>query len=215
MASDTPTELTRRRLLAGLGVVGAASAVGGAGTVAFLSDTESSTGNSIQAGTVDLILGGDDGVSTTFSAANLAPGDSGWATADIANQGSIDGTVSVTIDSVTESGGATVDSEDQDGGADDGSALLDELSLEIGFDPDYGSDTDLEDGDEVDAVSANLSASPEYDAGTTHPTSFTLAGGVSGTSTMYVEWALDADAPNTVQGDEVTVDLTVTLEQQP
>jgi len=52
---DSP-KLTRRRLLAGIGTVGAGLGVVGTGTMALLSDEESSENNSVTAGTLDLEL---------------------------------------------------------------------------------------------------------------------------------------------------------------
>jgi predicted ribosomally synthesized peptide with SipW-like signal peptide len=49
-------DLSRRKVLAGLGTVGLASAGAGLGTAAFFSDTESFTNNSLTAGTLDLKL---------------------------------------------------------------------------------------------------------------------------------------------------------------
>jgi len=52
--SDNDIELSRRKILAGLGAVGAAGAGAGLGTSALFSDEESFTGNTIAAGTLDL-----------------------------------------------------------------------------------------------------------------------------------------------------------------
>jgi predicted ribosomally synthesized peptide with SipW-like signal peptide len=49
-------ELTRRRVLAGLGTVGVASAGAGLGTSAYFSDTESFTDNSLTAGELNLVV---------------------------------------------------------------------------------------------------------------------------------------------------------------
>jgi predicted ribosomally synthesized peptide with SipW-like signal peptide len=48
--------LSRRKVLAGLGTVGAASAAAGLGTTAYLSDTETFADNSLQAGAMDARL---------------------------------------------------------------------------------------------------------------------------------------------------------------
>jgi predicted ribosomally synthesized peptide with SipW-like signal peptide len=57
MADDPQLHnLTRRKVLAGLGAVGLASAGAGLGTSAYFSDRESFLGNSLQAGTLDLKL---------------------------------------------------------------------------------------------------------------------------------------------------------------
>lgn len=52
--SDKRFELTRRRLIGGVSVIGVASVATGAGTYASFSDTESSIGNTVQAGTMNL-----------------------------------------------------------------------------------------------------------------------------------------------------------------
>jgi len=57
MANDTnATDLTRRKLLGGLGAVGVASVGAGLGTSAYFSDTESFVNNTLTAGTLDLKL---------------------------------------------------------------------------------------------------------------------------------------------------------------
>ena len=48
---------TRRKVLLGLGGIGAGAVLGGTGTVAFLSDKESSSGNAMTAGELDLKVG--------------------------------------------------------------------------------------------------------------------------------------------------------------
>ncbi|MBS3761398.1 SipW-dependent-type signal peptide-containing protein [Halodesulfurarchaeum sp.] len=57
-------KLTRRRVLGGLGTIGLAGAAAGLGTSAYLNDSESFTGNSITAGTLDM------SVTATVEAAN-------------------------------------------------------------------------------------------------------------------------------------------------
>lgn len=71
--SDKKFDLTRRRVLGGMATIGAASAAAGAGTMALFSDSEGSTGNTIQAGTLDLTAGTTQAFSTNMQ--NIAPGD--------------------------------------------------------------------------------------------------------------------------------------------
>ena len=52
--SKKKLELTRRRVLGGLGTIGVASAAAGLGTSAYLNDTESFEDNTITAGTLDM-----------------------------------------------------------------------------------------------------------------------------------------------------------------
>ena len=94
--SDRPTgfQLSRRRVLAGLGGIGVASAGAGLGTSALFSDEESFEGNTITAGTLDLLVGyysywdqgmaGEgsvsgtaDGEAVSADLSDVKPGDSG------------------------------------------------------------------------------------------------------------------------------------------
>ena len=71
MSDDNTIELNRRRVLGGIVTVGAAAAAAGAGTFALFSDTEESSGNTVQAGTLNL----QDTETTSFPVDNLVPGD--------------------------------------------------------------------------------------------------------------------------------------------
>ncbi|WP_134668766.1 TasA family protein [Halorussus marinus] len=90
-------ELTRRRLLGGLATTGVAAGGAGAGTWAYFSDTESSDGNSVQAGTMNLDLQ-NGGSTVRYSFTGAAPGgkaksgaySSGFF-AQLHNTGSVDG----------------------------------------------------------------------------------------------------------------------------
>ncbi len=62
------------------------------GTWAYFSDTETSTGNQLTAGTLDLKTDDVDGVTQTLLASNMAPGDTvGPQTITLKNIGSING----------------------------------------------------------------------------------------------------------------------------
>jgi len=64
----------------------------GIGTWAYFSDVETSTGNQMTAGTLDLKTNDVDGVSQTLLATNMAPGDTvGPETIILKNIGSVDG----------------------------------------------------------------------------------------------------------------------------
>ena len=65
-------------------------AVLGMGTYAFFTDTDSSSGNPAQAGTLDLSLDGNDGdVTASFTLTGAAPGESTSHTYDLENTGTI------------------------------------------------------------------------------------------------------------------------------
>lgn len=71
-------DLTRRRMLAGVGAIGLASATAGLGTAALFSDRESFDGNVVTAGTLDLLVH-YDAVYNGAPAENLAPTPAGIA----------------------------------------------------------------------------------------------------------------------------------------
>ncbi len=54
--SDRKIDLSRRKILAGLGTIGAASAGAGLGTSAYFTDEESFTGNRLEAGELNLVV---------------------------------------------------------------------------------------------------------------------------------------------------------------
>ena len=92
--TDGTTQITRRRLLGGLLTVGGASAAAGAGTMAYFRDSETSGGNTVTAGTIDLVLGGSG--SFAFNTA-LAPSQSTSGTLTLLNSGSVGGSVDVDV----------------------------------------------------------------------------------------------------------------------
>lgn len=97
MTDDNTIELNRRRVLGGIVTVGAAAAAAGAGTFAAFSDTEESTGNTVDAGTLDL-SSNSDGV---ISATDIVPGDTVSGTVTSTYNGSVDAEVDVSF-SITE-----------------------------------------------------------------------------------------------------------------
>ena len=79
MSQDTPRtyDLSRRTMLLGLGTVGLASAGAGLGTTAYFSDTESFSGNSLQAGSLDLFVDYEATYDSGGAVENLADQSSG------------------------------------------------------------------------------------------------------------------------------------------
>jgi predicted ribosomally synthesized peptide with SipW-like signal peptide len=154
--------LSRRKMLAGLGAVGLASAGAGLGTAAYFSDTEEFEGNSITAGTLDM------SVSATVVAANeywvnngglglaavadsqdavvglevddVKPGDWGIICFDIDIE-SNPGYVQVCTEEFAEAGGANPEPEQEAEGDADNDADLDEFLLSTVW-QDYSGPTD-------------------------------------------------------------------------
>jgi predicted ribosomally synthesized peptide with SipW-like signal peptide len=151
MTDDNPKlyDLSRRKMLAGLGAVGLASVGAGLGTSAFFSDTESFTNNSLTAGTLDMSVSADvvaanqywidqggldisvvaDSEDPVFGLQvdDIKPGD--WAVICFEiSVGDNPGYVQVSTDNFTEDGGVHAEPEieagDTDNDADLGEFLL-------------------------------------------------------------------------------------------
>lgn len=90
-------DITRRRVLFTIVVIGLASAAAGAGTMAYFSDTETSADNNVTAGTIDLDTTGNG----QFTLANAAPGDATSGTVSTTYSGSLDAEIDVRV-SVSE-----------------------------------------------------------------------------------------------------------------
>lgn len=185
--SDRSITLTRRRVLGGVVTVGGASAAAGAGSMAFFTDTEESTGNSIKAGTLDLKLGGEDRTVTFLDATDIRPGDDETATLALENHGSLDGELEIEL--------ATIRSVDRNG----------------------GSPGDLEEDLEVQAMAgseeviARQTVSSLNEGPLSHPT--IPVSGDGGSVTFSLSWWLPASTSNQARGDSVGLDFTFRIVQ--
>jgi len=218
-------ELTRRKLLGGVAATGAVSAGVGGGTMALFSDTEQSTGNSISAGTLDLIVadsdeGFGDGVSETWTLSNAKPGDTVLADLTLQNAGSLEADHVELGFEVTETeatGPSGSDESDTAPGSAagmaeqfevmvmtyDGTNLLTALS-------DANGNTIVDLADLVsgnDAVLDDLSPPPAANGGTE-------------SLFLQLRWAHDSEFDTSVsgvnndyQGDELTITVTMALHQ--
>lgn len=175
----------------------------GGGTWAYFSDTETSTSNSMVAGTLDLGLSNSsDNTSTgsvtgTFAAANWAPGGTNSGTLYINN----DGSIAMTPVNVTFSYGAVADGTPAgvDLGAGD-TELLDKMVYASTVTWNSVTDATLQ-GKSLFELAAlgehNLGSLP---AGTEYP--------------LAITWSFNGTATNGAQGDTVDVTVTVAGNQQ-
>lgn len=93
----------RKFLLSALVIVLAIGLVGG-GALAYFSDTETSTGNTFTAGTLDLKVDGEDDGDTVahYNLSDMKPGDdTGYYKWVLKNDGSLPGKLSVTFSAIT------------------------------------------------------------------------------------------------------------------
>lgn len=195
--SDTMTEknleLTRRKVLGGLTAIGAASAGAGAGTMALFSDTEQSTGNTVQAGTLDLNADGGDSEVTTVTVSNAVPGDSGSDTTTLNNNGTMAGSVDLVFSGATNDEGDNPESETETTTPGDLGDVL-EVTVSVGSTQvDTGTFNTVFDGTEADA-NVSLASGTQKD--------------------LTIDWTLPSGAGNDIQGDSVSGDITVQLNQK-
>jgi predicted ribosomally synthesized peptide with SipW-like signal peptide len=143
-------DLSRRKMLAGLGAVGLASVGAGLGTSAYFSDTESFSNNSLTAGTLDMSVSADvvaanqywmdqggldisvvaDSEEPVFGLQvdDIKPGD--WAVICFEiSVGDNPGYVQVSTENFAEAGGANPEPEQEAEGNDDNDADLGEFLL--------------------------------------------------------------------------------------
>ncbi|WP_459889046.1 TasA family protein [Halostagnicola bangensis] len=133
MTNDSNRTLTRRSALVGVAGIGLASAGAGAGTFAYFSDAETSSGNSIQAGTMELDV--SNGYSFEYAFKDVAPGDTtaqayvgdGWAKRNLSFNGDAVNTGSVDAACLA----VYIGHETTPGEGRDGSSMEDELEIEV------------------------------------------------------------------------------------
>ena len=90
-----------KKILLSLAIIGVAAAVVVGATSAYFSDTETSSGNTFTAGTIDLTLGGTGATGVSFT--NMAPGDIESADITVTNDGSLAGWLGARSSYVEES----------------------------------------------------------------------------------------------------------------
>jgi len=172
----------------------------GVGAFAYFSDTETSTGNQLTAGTLDLKTNDADGVSQTVYATNMAPGDTaGPSTIVLKNSGSVDGSTLDLVFSYVESDGSpnTVNKS-----ADDTAAMMQVTTLNYGVSDLLNSVNDANFNgykDIQDLKNADLSGQS----------------GISASATKNFETTvqLRSDTGNDFQADGITMTMTFTLNQ--
>ncbi|SDM76496.1 SipW-cognate class signal peptide [Halogranum gelatinilyticum] len=226
--SDKRVELTRRKVLGGLATIGAAGAATGAGTMAYFSDNETSSGNNISAGTVD--LNSPSGFSANIE--NLKPGGSAESkTVSVTYDGSIDG-VSLDIDTaLSEPSESEAATNGSDLSADEFADRVEVVSASITHDRGGTKETDdlLADDSPSSPIKGNINATDDADAeeardGETYvdlselnDAMETVKGyatlNTDDTITLDLEVKLAADVGNEAQGDGVDFEVAFTVTQ--
>ena len=211
----------RSGILISLLVIGTVAMVAGAGTLAYFSDTETSTGNTFTAGTLNLQVGDADPTDEKISISDLKPGDSGNA-ADwtVTNTGSITGFLSISISSITNNENGLTDPEQEAGDTTSNEGELGsylKVSIWLDMDQDGAWDSgDIALKSDGSIVTYEESQEKPYDYLNSY-------GGKSwGITSMASGDAFDfmvdyefppADNDDTTQSDSAVFDITFSLEQ--
>ncbi|MFC1943118.1 TasA family protein [Chloroflexota bacterium] len=194
----------------------------GAGTWAYFTDTEQSTGNILTAGTLDLNINGADAAVTTLSVSTAYPGDTGSGNSTLYNNGSQAAVLDIVFGSAsnTESTGDTEYEADNISGAGVG---------ELGSQATFAAYIDVDMGGAWNGGDIGLSANGtgelysfpmalEYQALNNYSTdnfSNVYSGNmaVGAQDGFYILYDIPTGANNAIQGDSVSVDITFTLRQ--
>ena len=174
--------------------------MGVSGTLAYVSDTQPSTGNLLTAGTLNLTTDDADGVSQTFYALSMSPGDTAGPTAiTLKNTGTTDGATLDIAFSYAESDGSpnTVNKTD-----DDVAAVMEVVTLSY-------------DGNSLLASISDTNSNGYQDVEELALTSFTGLSGLTASASKEFEIAvrLRSETPNDFQSDGITITMTFTLKQ--
>lgn len=188
---------SKKRLTTGLGVTAAAAAALAliAGTLALFNDDESSPGQSISAGTLDLVLG-DTAVSNPISATDIAPGYTETKTLTLENTGTVGGTLTLNVVKLTDDENSCTEPE-----------LVDEPGCVVSDPGELGGTLLVT---ITDADNSTQLGSVELDNWST-VTVGTL--GANSTRTVTISVELPDGVDNRVQSDSTSFEIQASLDQ--
>jgi len=182
-----------KNALLGLLLLGVIAAIVGSGTLAYFSDTETSTNNVFAAGTIDLQVDGKDdpNVTTYFSVSDVYPPANGSVVINLTNVGTNAGMADIHIKNVVNGEGSNPVSETD--------------TVQPGDLGKYLNITIVYDGNTiVNDVPINDLNCTNYDMGILN---------ASETKQVTISWNLPAWVGNDVMGDNVTFDIEFSLNQ--
>lgn len=202
---------TMKKILISLAIIGVVAAIGVGATVAYFSDTETSTGNTFTAGTLDLKLNGGNANSTMFTVANVVPGQSDGASVTLNNAGNINGFIDFNFTNLIDQDNSCVDPEI----GDEAGCVAQGLGAGTG---------ELDSNLTITAFIIK-DTNTIYDAGTDVLVYQGLASAIVGaglqdyafnsaaSDTFRINWSVDSSVNNIIQSDSAGFDVTFELGQ--
>lgn len=195
-----------KKIILSLSVIAIVSAAAVGGTMAYFSDTETSTGNTFTAGTLDLNLDGGNVNVVKFTVANANPGESGSGTWQVNNVGSVAGFVDLESISLTDDDNSCTEPEAADGdetcGAGEGD-LSDNITVDLFVDANNNQVNDEGDTAIYSGVLSGIAAN--YD--------MNLALAAAGVNYITMNWNVPTTVGNVIQSDSTALNVTFELGQ--
>jgi predicted ribosomally synthesized peptide with SipW-like signal peptide len=196
-----------KRIILSLGVIAIVAIVAVGATRAYFSDTETSTGNTFTAGTLDLTVNGNNGVNTVlFTSANLKPGSQPTGKYTLRNAGSVAGFIDIENISFVSSENTRIEPEIEAGDLTDDEGELDDV-LNVRMFLDYNGDGYISTGDVVfyNGLVKNLPTHFELNEPIPADT------GIDFVTEVYDWWNTSTD--NQAQSDSLVINATFELGQ--
>ncbi len=188
----------KTKILISLSVIGAIAAIVIGGTIAYFSDTETSSGNTFSAGTLDLKVNDKEGSTVDkITITNAKPGDSGSYTWTAKNVGTVAGKLSLVVSGITNDDNGCTEPETTAGDNSCGPTGGGELGQYI--------DVILKvAGNPIATTTLNLLPKTYSDVANLGP---------SETVDVTLEWSIANTVGNIIQSDSASFDITFNLVQ--
>jgi len=182
------------------------------GTWAYFADNETSAGNALESGTLDLKIDGGDSAVNTFSAHDVLPGDTGGGSVTLANAGSLPGELDITVSTVANYGG-TGSGEYEDGVGDLGGKARMAVYLDIDLSGSWNAgDIGLKHNGTTYSHPTPLHYAKINKYSATHwEAAATMAPAAN--FDLVADWKVPGETGNEIQGDAVSFGVLFTLEQ--
>jgi predicted ribosomally synthesized peptide with SipW-like signal peptide len=187
-----------KKLFLGLITIAVVTGLMVGGALAYFNDTETSSSNTFEAGSLDLKVGGYDDpyVETLFAVTDAVPGSDGSREVSIANQGTIDGTATIQLN-------VTID--------DDVDLTEPELAL---LPPDTMADGELDENLRITILVGTSPIVNNQPLSAINGATYTLdALPADGSMLVTINWSVPSSTGNIIQSDTCSFNAVFTLTQ--